>query len=1036
MSEENLKLKERCSRLEMAEQSLSEAYEKSKNELFAARLEAMKATAEAKFHADRVKDLDESRKLLQSEVETTTLRCRELDGFVIAQQKEAAARENALFAAEERTRAALERVRQLEVEVEVLNAAEKRAIGQLAETREEVKRQASLAESVSRIEASLFARAEEERAAAARDRDVLSRSLEAAKKEASDQALVADEKIRSLEEQCAAARRRAEEAIADAASLREELVRVTGLAAASQDRAALLEKQLSFAQEQIGSIHGAQTMASVRAEDAALKDMQLEKAEKDVESLRAQLAAAEQHVEQFRKIGASTEAMLKELRERSSATKSALEAKIATLQAEAEAGRIERAERLAAALKSEEEVSELRGQLREQEKKHAEETASLLEQLTMAKAMADQAVAQSEVYKSDAEACQQAARSAQGNYDRELQLHAAAASRARESEVALESLRVQMAVANQKLSEVSADAIRREKQSEEVVRAAKEEASRLTEEISSLRRANDLLHSQVQSLGVQVDRLQYSRATSAAEGHTDSSRPAADSAVTQGTDQELAELRSSLSEMREVIRYMKREKDILDARHAVLETENARHMGNVSALQRALDEARVELRKELEAKSKGLGTRTEDEFHRLMAEVTQLNIVRESNAHLRGENEELARKMAKLTDELRVARESVTPLTDKIRHHESTIASLTTERNALSSDATYWKDRLHQLLSRYNDVDPEAHRMLSVRLAETETRVASLSGELESAKSKQKVDGEQIAKLTADLEAVTKELESSKSAVDAADKSAELLRSRLRDFNKQRNDMKAEIQKLTQDLETARSAPPLPVAAPVVATPVSAVSSAAVATLVAPSSSTAALPHAAASVVTLSVPVAAAVPASAAAIPATRKRPFPEAASEAPAAGDVTPAAAAAPEVPATAPAASAAEEAAPKNSEQLLREQLLKRKKAGWVAGQKAAAAAKATEAGEGAAAPPLSVAAGKEAVDEDGAAAKKVKTEDQTAAEASADAAPAASAPSGSVAMEVSAPEHPDVGGSTSEVTTRDICGLVFYAYLFLSL
>lgn len=791
VSEENLRLKERCSRLEMAERSTMEAYEKCKNDLLESRLQSAKAVAEAKFQNDRCSDLQAARDLLQREVDSVTSRCRELDGFVVAQQREASSREALVVAAEERTRAALEKLRRAEVEVEVLTAAEVRAISQLVESREEVKRQASLADSVSRIEAGLFARAEEERMAAAQERDTSRRALEMLKKESADSALVADQKIRSLEDDCANLRRRLEDATADLSAQREELIRSTSVSQAAQEREALLERQLTLAQEQIGSVRGAAVVAGANAEDSATRDLQLDRALKETESLRAQVAAAELHAEQFRKIGVSTEAMLKELRERSAASKGAMEEQINGLQAELEKTRAESGERLASALKSEEEISELQEKARELEKKHAEDLSAANEKIRISEELSVQAVKQMEALRQDAEACQQAARSAQSNYERELQLHASAAARARESASAMESMRVQLAMLNQKISDMTASSIQLEKNVGENKSAHAKEMEQLREEKIALQQTNNLLHSQVQALGVQVERLHNSKSGAIA---TEETAPA------EGDESEDNALAASLAEMREVVRYMKREREILEAKLSVLETENARHAGTIAALQRSLDEARAELRKSLENKGSG---RSEDEFNRLMAEVTQLNIVRESNAHLRGENEELSKRNNSLSRELKISQEALSPLKDELRRLESMQVSLMAERDSIANDATYWKDRLHQLVSRYNDVDPEAHRMLAVKLAETESKVAALDSELATLRGLRSEETEEKTKLQEKLESASKELESSKSVAESAGKNAELLRNRLRDTIKTNREMRTQIQDLTKQVEVA-----------------------------------------------------------------------------------------------------------------------------------------------------------------------------------------------------------------------------------------
>lgn len=56
-----------------------------------------------------------------------------------------------------------------------------------------------------------------------------------------------------------------------------------------------------------------------------------------------------------------------------------------------------------------------------------------------------------------------------------------------------------------------------------------------------------------------------------------------------------------------------------------------------------------------------------EEFNKLMVEVNQLNIVRESNSHLRSENEELSKKLQIVTNQLHIAQDAGIPLEEAVR---------------------------------------------------------------------------------------------------------------------------------------------------------------------------------------------------------------------------------------------------------------------------------------------------------------------------------------------------------------------------------
>jgi septal ring factor EnvC (AmiA/AmiB activator) len=88
-------------------------------------------------------------------------------------------------------------------------------------------------------------------------------------------------------------------------------------------------------------------------------------------------------------------------------------------------------------------------------------------------------------------------------------------------------------------------------------------------------------------------------------------------------NEEVAELRRTSTELREVVRYLKRERDLLEARQSVAEGESNRMEASLAATQRALDEARSELKRELDSKATARG---EKDFNKLTAEVTQVRL--------------------------------------------------------------------------------------------------------------------------------------------------------------------------------------------------------------------------------------------------------------------------------------------------------------------------------------------------------------------------------------------------------------------------
>lgn len=229
--------------------------------------------------------------------------------------------------------------------------------------------------------------------------------------------------------------------------------------------------------------------------------------------------------------------------------------------------------------------------------------------------------------------------------------------------------------------------------------------------IESLKKQNEILHGQVQSLGIQVDRLNESRAISFGAYSTGSDETSPSSAAgSVSAETEITELRKMASELRDLVRCTQREKEMLTANLAKLELENARYSGSLASCQRSLDEARAELKRELDKRTT---VRSEDEFNRLLTEVSQLQVIRESREHLSVENDQQAKSIAALRDELKRERDSNAPLQESLRVLTAEKEAWEMDRESLSNDVSYYQHRLSQLAERYNEVR-RTHRWASL----------------------------------------------------------------------------------------------------------------------------------------------------------------------------------------------------------------------------------------------------------------------------------------------------------------------------------
>lgn len=164
MEDDARRMKDRSARLEEAERLLNQALEQSKQENITLKIESAKASSEATFQRERAQRLEESLRIAQGEIALISQRKLDVEKELLETQRLVRQKEDSIFSSNQTIKSQEDVLRRLQVELDVSRAGEARLITQLAEQREEIKRQMSLTESIQRIEAGLASRIEEEKA--------------------------------------------------------------------------------------------------------------------------------------------------------------------------------------------------------------------------------------------------------------------------------------------------------------------------------------------------------------------------------------------------------------------------------------------------------------------------------------------------------------------------------------------------------------------------------------------------------------------------------------------------------------------------------------------------------------------------------------------------------------------------------------------------------------------------------------------------------------------------------------------------------
>lgn len=185
---------------------------------------------------------------------------------------------------------------------------------------------------------------------------------------------------------------------------------------------------------------------------------------------------------------------------------------------------------------------------------------------------------------------------------------------------------------------------------------------------------------------------------------------------------------TKVSELRSVVAYLRKEKEIVDLQLELSKQENVRLKTQIEHLTQSLQETRATLAEERE---RAMEAATSDAQHAEMLErINQFNILRESNATLRADCETYAKRSRELDAKLQALSTELEPVKEQARVAQAELRTRDAQITRLEGESCRWQERNAQLLSKYDRTDP--------------AEIQTLKDEIESLKN-QKADAEKLA---------------------------------------------------------------------------------------------------------------------------------------------------------------------------------------------------------------------------------------------------------------------------------------------------
>ncbi|KAH9018595.1 hypothetical protein EDB85DRAFT_604226 [Lactarius pseudohatsudake] len=188
----------------------------------------------------------------------------------------------------------------------------------------------------------------------------------------------------------------------------------------------------------------------------------------------------------------------------------------------------------------------------------------------------------------------------------------------------------------------------------------------------ALTEQNNVLHQHLDNVSSQATRI----------------RQAADSTIATPGEGDTADgTEAKLSELRAVINYLRKEKEIVDIQLELGKQENARLKTQIGHVTRDLEDTRATLSDERERAASVAAT--DAQHAELVEKIQQLNLLRESNATLRADSEAHAKRSRELDIKLKSVLHELDPLRDRAR----TVQAELDARNKHVTRLDDWKRR-------------------------------------------------------------------------------------------------------------------------------------------------------------------------------------------------------------------------------------------------------------------------------------------------------------------------------------------------------
>ncbi|KAL3869712.1 hypothetical protein ACJMK2_042363 [Sinanodonta woodiana] len=691
----------------------NEQMEKCKEELSNFRVQNAKLSSQLEFANEQKKVLQSNSESYRKEIALLREKSQKYSNSVAKHEQTINTLREDLMVTQEKLARAEARVQNLSLEKDLVKGAEQRLVQELDSIRRERHSQSLVLANLQAIQNNLERSDFETKSRLNRQVETLERTTTLLNRRLETEERQHKTEIQHLEKQVQTLRQQVDLELSQHQQTKDKLTLATMASEELKLQLKVAESTLATAESRLATITPEEEKDD--SEQVKYLNSLLEEHKAKIQSLQSQIQKSREHAEEYKNQADTIQQNLAEHSEATRRLQEDLEAKVKEFSEERQR-LLERVEMLE---KERQDVLNENIKLTEQNHQNMAELrnqlVSLQHEIQEAVERRESAISKEQLALQQCEEQSRIASESQDKYQREVILHAATMESLTTVKKKLDNFSEQMWKVQEEAKKSEQMLQENEASWNNQRRIMEEDKHRMESRLKELTEQNSYLHNQLHKMSAQVVSIQERATASMSAGLS------------------LEDSAKSSEQLLEVVKFLRREKDIAESKLEVVQTEANRLQQKAELAEKHLEEANKVIAEERERSQ--VSIQTAAQHADLMRKVESINLLTDSNKLLRLERERLHQQLMEAEAKVRKLEEDITPLHNNIRELQAVQDSLTAEKNTLKGEAERWKTRTNHLIEQSNKTDPEERKRLIQEREDFRTKFTSAIDDLNKSRT-------------------------------------------------------------------------------------------------------------------------------------------------------------------------------------------------------------------------------------------------------------------------------------------------------------